>query len=237
MHIIPAIDLIDGKCVRLEKGDYSKKKEYHEDPVAVASSFEQAGIKRLHLVDLDGAKAKHVVNLDVLNRIAESTALTIDFGGGVKSDQDIQQVFANGASQVTGGSIAAKDKTVFSRWIDTYGPEKVILGADVLNEEVMVSGWQEGSSLELMSFLKYYVGQGITYVICTDISKDGMMAGPSFDLYQKIMNQFPAIKLIASGGVTTITDLERLREMNMYGAIVGKAIYEGSINLDQLSKF
>ncbi len=237
MHIIPAIDIIDGQCVRLTKGDYEQKTTYHQNPVEVAKSFEAAGIERLHLVDLDGAKSKHIVNDSVLAAITEETSLTVDFGGGLKTDEDLQKAFSSGASQITGGSIAAKDKATFLRWMKKYGVEKIILGADVLNEKIMVSGWQESSQLDLMNFLEFYLGQGLQYVICTDISKDGMLEGPSVVLYQKIMTRFPGIKLIASGGVTTMEDLYRLRDAGLFGAIIGKAIYEGKVTLDQLSKF
>ena len=213
MHIIPAIDIIGGNCVRLEKGDYSKQKTYDTDPLAVAKSFEEVGIERLHLVDLDGAKSKHVVNLNTLKSISQNTELKVDFGGGVKSDSDVEKVFAAGAQQVTGGSIAARDKDLFLSWVQRYGAEKIILGADVLDKKVMVSGWQEGTSLELEEFLTFYLDRGLQYVICTDISKDGMLAGPAFDLYQDILAQYPAVKLIASGGVSHMEDLHRLRDL------------------------
>ncbi len=237
MHIIPAIDIIGGNCVRLEKGDYSKQKTYDTDPLAVARSFEEVGIERLHLVDLDGAKSKHVVNLNTLESISQNTNLKVDFGGGVKSDADVEKVFAAGAQQVTGGSIAARDNGLFLSWVQRYGAEKIILGADVLDKKVMVSGWQEGTSLELDEFLTFYLDRGLQYVICTDISKDGMLAGPAFDLYHDILAKYPTVKLIASGGVSHMEDLHRLRDLGLFGAIVGKAIYESKITLEDISQF
>lgn len=236
MEIIPAIDLIDGQCVRLEKGDYARQKTYHSDPLEVAQSFESAGINRLHLVDLDGAKAKKIVNLPVLKRIVAHTSLKVDFGGGIKSRDQVELALGAGAAQVTGGSIAAKDQKEFMSWLDTYGPEKIILGADVSDMSIMVSGWQEATSLHIYDFLSYYVDLGISYVVCTDISKDGMLQGPAFELYQDLMNRFPTIKLIASGGVSKIEDVESLAQDGLYGAIIGKAIYEGKITLDQLAR-
>ena len=235
MHIIPAIDIIGGKCVRLTKGDYNQKKEYSDNPVAVAKAFEDAGIHRLHVVDLDGAKAKHVVNLETLEAITSSTDLSVDFGGGVKTRKDLEKVLAAGAKQVTAGSIAANNRGEVKSWIEEYGAEKIILGADVLNEKVMVSGWQESSNLDLMEYLEYYLQLGIEYVICTDISKDGVLQGPSFDLYQKILGEFPELKLIASGGVSGKDDLIQLKDQGLYGAIVGKAFYEGHITLEELA--
>ncbi|MBV6647729.1 MAG: 1-(5-phosphoribosyl)-5-[(5-phosphoribosylamino)methylideneamino]imidazole-4-carboxamide isomerase [Cyclobacteriaceae bacterium] len=237
MHIIPAIDIIDGQCVRLEKGDYNAKKVYQTDPVAVARQFEEAGIQRLHLVDLDGAKAKTVVNLKVLEAITSDTDLHVDFGGGVKKMEDLDSVLSAGAKQVTGGSIAAKDRPQFLSWIKRHGNERIILGADALDRKIMVSGWQESTSLDLFEFLRFYLNNSIQYVICTDISKDGMMQGPAFDLYTEILKEFPGIKLIASGGVTTVNDLQKLRNLGLYGAIVGKAIYEGSIALKDIERF
>lgn len=237
MQIIPAIDIINGQCVRLKKGDYAQKTVYHDNPVDVAKSFEEAGLSRLHLVDLDGAKSKHVVNDQVLADITQTTSLEVDFGGGLKTDADLQKVFAAGARQVTGGSIAAKDRETFLSWIEQYGGEKIILGADVLNEKIMVSGWQEASELDLFDFLAFYLDKGLQYVICTDISKDGMLQGPSTDLYKKILSHFPEVKLIASGGVSTLDDLQQLRDAGLFGAILGKAIYEGKVTLDELSRF
>ncbi|WP_258097909.1 1-(5-phosphoribosyl)-5-[(5-phosphoribosylamino)methylideneamino]imidazole-4-carboxamide isomerase [Marinoscillum pacificum] len=235
MHIIPAIDIIGGKCVRLTKGDYNQKKEYSDNPAAVAKAFEDAGIQRLHVVDLDGAKAKNVVNLETLQSITSSTNLTVDFGGGVKTRKDLEKVLEAGAKQVTAGSIAANNREEVKSWIEEYGAEKIILGADVLDEKVMVSGWQESSDLDLMEYLEYYLQLGIEYVICTDISKDGVLQGPSFELYQKILGEFPELKLIASGGVSGKSDLIQLKEQGLYGAIVGKAFYEGHITLEELA--
>ena len=235
MHIIPAIDIIGGKCVRLTKGDYNQKKEYSDNPAAVAKAFEDAGIQRLHVVDLDGAKAKNVVNLETLQSITSSTNLTVDFGGGVKTRKDLEKVLEAGAKQVTAGSIAANNREEVKSWIEEYGAEKIILGADVLDEKVMVSGWQESSDLDLMEYLEYYLQLGIEYVICTDISKDGVLQGPSFELYQKILGEFPELKLIASGGVSGKSDLIQLNEQGLFGAIVGKAFYEGHITLEELA--
>lgn len=237
MQIIPAIDLIDGKCVRLTKGDYNAMKEYSSDPVEVARQFEGAGIKRLHLVDLDGAKASHVVNIDVLRKICQNTSLQVDFGGGVKTEEDLNMVFDAGAQQATAGSIAAKDPDKVKQWIRDHGSDRIILGADVLDEKVMVSGWQQSSGLDLFDFLEDFLEAGVRWVICTDISKDGVMAGPSFELYTKITDRFSDINLIASGGVTTMSDLEQLKANKLYGAIIGKAYYEGKLTLQQLSSF
>lgn len=236
MLIIPAIDIIDGKCVRLTKGDYNQVKEYADNPVEVAQNFEKAGIRRLHVVDLDGAKARHVVNQDTLRSIASNTNLEIDFGGGVKTREDLELVLAAGAKQVTAGSIAASNQEEVKGWIAEFGPEKIVLGADVLDEKVMVSGWQESSGLDLMEFVAYYVSLGIAYVICTDISKDGVLEGPSFGLYEKILKRFPELKLIASGGVSCKQDLVRLKAQGLYGAIVGKAFYEGRLTLEELTE-
>ena len=237
MNIIPAIDIIDGKCVRLTQGDYNQKKVYNEDPLEVAKAFEDAGIKHLHLVDLDGAKAGHIINYKVLERLASRTRLWIDFGGGLKSDEDIRIAFESGAQQVTGGTIAVKKPAVFEAWLKTYGSEKIILGADVKEGKIAISGWQEQSEYELFSFLKDYTQKGIEYVICTDISKDGLLQGTALDLYQQIKATFPALKLIASGGVSTIEEVEKLHEIGCYGAIIGKAIYEGKIVLKDLQAF
>ena len=236
MYIIPAIDLIEGKCVRLTQGDFVQKKAYHDNPVEVAKSFEDQGIDRLHLVDLDGAKQKKVVNLKVLEQIATQTRLHIDFGGGVQSDQDIEQVFNAGATQVTGGSIAVKHPELFETWIDKYGADRIILGADVKGEYIAVSGWQETSQHYLYDFLAKYLQKGIKYVICTDVSKDGLLQGTSVGLYQQIKKQFPQIQLIASGGVGVWADVEALNPLGLFGVIVGKAIYEGNISLQQIGQ-
>ncbi len=237
MLIIPAIDIIDGKCVRLTQGDYAQKKEYADDPVVVARRFESAGIQRLHVVDLEGAKASKLVNEDTLRNITTHTELKVDFGGGVKSDEAIEMAFEAGAHQITAGSIAVKNPELVSTWIARYGAEKIILGADVKNEKIAINGWQEDSGLDLFNFLNEYVKQNVQYCICTDVSKDGLLQGPAFELYQKIMDQFPDLKLIASGGVSNMDDLHRLNEMGVYGTIVGKAYYEGRISLEELASF
>ncbi|MCD2258883.1 1-(5-phosphoribosyl)-5-[(5-phosphoribosylamino)methylideneamino]imidazole-4-carboxamide isomerase [Psychroserpens luteolus] len=234
MRIIPAIDIIDGKCVRLTKGDYDTKKVYNENPVEVAKEFESYGIQYLHLVDLDGAKAKHIVNYKILEQIASKTNLKIDFGGGLKSNEDLHIAFNSGARQITGGSIAVKDPATFEGWLNTYGGIKIILGADCNNEKIAVSGWQEESDMNVIPFINAYESKGVKYVICTDIAKDGMLEGPSFDLYKRILNESKEVRLIASGGVTSIDDLNALEDLGCEGAIVGKAIYEGHILLRDL---
>ena len=236
MRIIPAIDIIDGKCVRLSKGDYSTQKTYNENPLEVAKAFEDHGIEYLHLVDLDGAKSKHIVNHRVLETLATKTNLKIDFGGGLKTDEDLRIAFESGAQQVTGGSIAVKEPEVFSQWISSYGAEKIILGADVKGEYIATDGWLETSGQSLFDFLAHYQTKGIQYTICTDISKDGMLQGPSFDLYQKIIAE-TQVKLIASGGISQFDELPRLAEMGCEGTIIGKAIYENRISLKQLENF
>ncbi len=239
MRIIPAIDIIDGKCVRLSKGDYSTKKIYNENPLEVAKEFEAHGIESLHLVDLDGAKSQHIVNYKVLEQIASNTGLKIDFGGGIKSNEDIRVAFESGANQITGGSIAVKNPSIFESWLSQYGSNKIILGADAQNEKVAVSGWLEESKEYLLPFIKSYVAKGARYIICTDISKDGMLEGPSFDLYQKILadNSSTTINLIASGGISSFDELPRLKELGCEGTIIGKAIYENRISLKQLEQF
>ncbi len=237
MRIIPAIDIIDGKCVRLSKGDYDTKKIYNENPLEVAKSFEAHGIEYLHLVDLDGAKSSRIVNYKVLEQIASKTNLKIDFGGGLKSDSDLKIAFENGANQITGGSIAIKQPEVFKSWIQQYGADKIILGADAMNEKVAISGWLEESKEEVIPFIQNYQQQGIQYVICTDISKDGMLEGPSFELYQRILEQTKDLKLIASGGISTFDELPKLAELGCEGTIIGKAIYEGRISLKQLENY
>ena len=236
MLIIPAIDIINGKCVRLTKGDYGSVKTYNEDPLEVALAFEDHGLSRLHLVDLDGAREKQVVNYKILDKIASRTRLIIDFGGGVQSDDDIQMVFDYGASQVTGGSIAVKKPEIFSEWLKKYGAEKIILGADVIDKKIAVSGWQESSGMHLFDFLENYIEQNIKYVISTDVSKDGMLMGPSIDLYKEISERYESLHLIASGGVSGIDDLVSLSDLGLYGAILGKAIYEGRISLSDLQQ-
>ncbi|MFL0682502.1 MAG: 1-(5-phosphoribosyl)-5-[(5-phosphoribosylamino)methylideneamino]imidazole-4-carboxamide isomerase [Algoriphagus aquaeductus] len=237
MYIIPAIDLIGGKCVRLSQGDYSSKKEYHDDPLEMAKRFEGAGITRLHLVDLDGAKAKKIINGDVLERICAGTSLQVDFGGGIQADEEIEKAFSLGAKQVTGGSIAVKNPTLFDEWITIYGSEKIILGADAKNKKIAVGGWEETTSVELIPFIQSYFDKGIRYVICTDVAKDGLLQGPSVDLYREILQEIPELKLIASGGVSSVKDLEKLEKVGVYGAIVGKAYYEGRVTLEELASF
>ncbi|MFD1294162.1 1-(5-phosphoribosyl)-5-[(5-phosphoribosylamino)methylideneamino]imidazole-4-carboxamide isomerase [Lutibacter holmesii] len=237
MRIIPAIDIINGKCVRLSKGDYATQKIYNENPLEVAKMFEDHGIQHLHLVDLDGAKASHIVNYKVLETIASKTNLAIDFGGGLKSDEDLKIAFESGANQITGGSIAVKNPDTFKSWLAKFGAAKIILGADANNEKVAIGGWLEESDQELVPFIQNYEKEGVNYVICTDISKDGMLQGPSFDLYQKILNETNNIKLIASGGISTYDELPRLAEMGCEGTIVGKAIYEHKISMKQLENF
>ncbi len=237
MYIIPAIDIIDGKCVRLTQGDYTQKKVYNEDPLEVAKQYEDIGLNRLHLVDLDGAKAKRIINYKVLETIANRTNLTIDFGGGLKSDEDVRIAFESGAAQITGGTIAVKDEDTFLGWLAKYGTERIILGADVKEGFIAVSGWQEKSELELVPFIQKYMANGIQYIICTDIAKDGLLKGSSVNLYRELLAQFPEAKLIASGGVTTLEELNELREIGCYGAIIGKAIYEGKLQLQDLRDF
>lgn len=237
MKIIPAIDIIEGKCVRLSKGDYSTKKVYNEQPLEVARQFEDAGIQHLHLVDLDGAKSSHIVNYKVLETIASKTGLKIDFGGGLKSDEDLRIAFESGANQVTGGSIAVKQPDVFVKWLKDYGSDKIILGADASDGKIAVSGWLEASDQEIIPFIQSYIKQGVSHVISTDIAKDGMLEGPSFDLYRKILEEVKDVKLIASGGISTFEELPKLMEIGSYGTIIGKAIYEGRITLKQLENF
>ena len=235
--IIPAIDLIDARCVRLSQGDYSQKTVYNENPLEVAKLFEDAGITRLHLVDLDGAKAKHIVNYKVLETIAVRTGLVVDFGGGLKSDEDLRIAFECGASMVTGGSIAVKDRETFLRWLEKYGPDRIILGADAKDKKIAVSGWQEVSELPILDFIKSYTSEGITKVISTDIARDGMLSGPSTELYREIMDKFSGLELIASGGISSMDDICKLNEMGIPGVITGKAIYENKISLNDIKKF
>lgn len=236
MRIIPAIDIINGKCVRLSKGDYSTQKIYNETPLEVAKAFEDHGIQNLHLVDLDGAKSMHIVNYKVLEEIATKTRLNIDFGGGLKTNEDLRIAFESGAKQITGGSIAVKDPSKFVDWVQHYGEDKIILGADVKGELIATNGWQETSEQSLFTFLAHYQKKGIKNVICTDISKDGMLEGPSFDLYEKIIAE-TQLNLIASGGISCFDELPRLAKMGCNGTIIGKAIYEHRISLKQLENF
>ncbi len=237
MRIIPAIDIIDGKCVRLSKGDYDTKKIYNENPLEVAKSFQDHGIEHLHLVDLDGAKSSHIVNYRILEQIASKTNLKIDFGGGLKSDEDLKIAFESGANQITGGSVAVKNPELFQSWIEKYGSEKIILGADAKNRKIAVSGWLEDSDQEIISFIQEYENNGAKYVICTDISKDGMLEGPSFELYEEILSETKNINLIASGGISKFDELPRLQEIGCEGVIIGKAIYENRISLKQLENY
>ena len=237
IEIIPAIDIISGKCVRLTKGDYTSTKVYNENPLEVAKAFEAHGIKRLHLVDLDGAKAQHIVNYHILEQIATKTSLTIDFGGGLKTDEDLKIAFSSGAKMITGGSIAIKNPELFKSWITIYGNEKIILGADVKNEKIAVSGWYETSNCNLIAFLNEYTQVGISKVICTDIEKDGTLQGTATDLYKKILNKFPNLHLIASGGVSQWNNIDALENINVPSVIVGKAIYEGNITLSEIEKY
>ena len=237
MHIIPAIDLIDGKCVRLTQGDYAQKTVYNEDPLAVAREFEAAGLKRLHVVDLDGARGGGIVNHKVLDRIAGGTDLHIDWGGGMKSDEDLRIAFESGAAQVTGGTIAVKNPAVFLGWLERFGAERIILGTDVRGDRIAVSGWEEASDRELFEFLADYVARGVRYTICTDVSKDGLLQGTARALYGRIRREQPGVHLIASGGVADTEDLDALAALDCYGVIVGKAIYEGRISLEELNRY
>lgn len=237
IEIIPAIDLIEGKCVRLTQGDYATRKVYNEDPLEVAKAFEDAGIRRLHVVDLDGAKAGHIVNYRVLEKLAGHTSLIIDFGGGLKQTKDVEIAFDCGAQMVTGGSIAVKDPETFTAWIARFGSERIILGADAKDRRIAISGWEEATDAELLPFIQKYREQGIEKVICTDISRDGMLEGPAVDLYKEILEAVPEIYLIASGGVSSIADIEKLAEANIPAVIFGKALYEGRITLKELERF
>jgi phosphoribosylformimino-5-aminoimidazole carboxamide ribotide isomerase len=237
IEIIPAIDLIDGKCVRLTQGDYGQKKEYSDSPLDVAKRFEDAGIKRLHLVDLDGAREKRIINHQVLEKIASNTRLHIDFGGGIQSEKDIQVAFNSGAKQVTGGSVAVRNPNMFQDWLQKYGPDKIILGADARDGMIAVGGWQETTEISLFDLIGDYIRKGAIYSICTDVAKDGLLQGPSVDLYKEILMKYPKLKLIASGGVSQISDLDELKEIGCYGVIIGKAFYEGRITLEQLKAY
>lgn len=237
MEIIPAIDIIDGKCVRLTQGDYGQKIIYNENPLEVAKEFEGTGLKRLHLVDLDGAKAGKVQNWKVLETIAGQSSMVIDFGGGIKTAKEVDQVLSSGAAFATVGSIAVKQEAVFLEWLSMYGADKFFLGADVKEEKIAVGGWLETTEKDIYSFLENYTAKGIKQVFCTDVSKDGKLEGPSIQLYKNIISQFPALYFVASGGVATLDDLVQLREIGCKGAIVGKAIYEGRISLLELEKF
>ncbi|MBR3091618.1 MAG: 1-(5-phosphoribosyl)-5-[Bacteroidaceae bacterium] len=234
IELIPAIDIIDGKCVRLTQGDYSSQKVYNENPVEVAREFADYGIRRLHIVDLDGAKSQHVVNLQVVEQIRSATDLVIDFGGGVKSDADLQKAFDAGADMVTIGSLAVKQPETFLRWLDIFGASRIILGADVRNGLISINGWQEEDGEQLIPFVRKYVEKGVVQVLCTDISKDGMLQGPAIELYRQVLSSFPDLHLIASGGVSSIDDIKALDEAGVPAVVFGKAIYEGKIKLSDL---
>lgn len=234
IELIPAIDIIDGKCVRLTKGDYDQKKVYNDDPVEVAKQFESFGFRRLHVVDLDGAKSKHIVNVDVLKAITSATNLIVDFGGGIKTDNDIELAFANGASLVTIGSIAVTQPELFASWLEKYGADRIILGADVRNGKISINGWKEDSVEDLLPFLKYYINKGVVNVLCTEISKDGMLEGPATELYKEVMAEYPNLNLIASGGISSNEDIKELNRYGIPSVVFGKAIYEGKIDMKEL---
>lgn len=236
IELIPAIDIINGQCVRLTKGDYKQKKVYHDDPIAVAKDFEALGFRRLHIVDLDGAKSKHIVNDAVLRGITSATSLTVDFGGGIKTEEDIEKAFEAGAAMVTIGSVAVTDPDLFIGWLKKYGPEKLILGADVRNGMISINGWKEDSSEPLLPFLRKYIDAGVVNVLCTEISKDGTLQGPAVSLYKEVMANYPQLHLIASGGVSRQEDIEELEREGIPAVVFGKAIYEGRIDLKSLIK-
>lgn len=234
IELIPAIDIIDGKCVRLTHGDYGKKKIYGEDPVVIAEKFEQYGFKRLHIVDLDGARSRHIVNDDILRHITSATSLTVDFGGGIKSGEDIEKAFNAGASMVTIGSVAVTAPDMFSSWIRQYGAERIILGADVRHGMISINGWKEDTEESLLPFLKRYTEMGVRNVLCTEISKDGTLEGPAIELYDEVMRAFPSLHLIASGGVSSNADIETLESHGIPAVVFGKAFYEGKIDIERL---
>lgn len=236
INIIPAIDVIDGKCVRLEQGDYEKKKIYNQDPLEVAKMYEAHGLTHLHLVDLDGAKAKHVINYKVLQHIAANTNLNIDYGGGIKSDKDINIVLDSGAGKVTLGSVAVTDKDLMLKWLQKYGAGKIILGADVKDNKIAIQGWKNITDIDINDFITDYMQDGIKYVLCTDIAKDGMLKGSSIELYDRLNKHFPQLNFIASGGITNIDEIKQLNDMGLYGVIIGKALYENRIKLDELGR-
>lgn len=237
MEIIPAIDILGGKCVRLEQGNYRIKKVYEKDPVDVAMSFEDHGLRRLHIVDLDGAKEKRVINWNVLEQIAGKTGLTIDFGGGIKQTQDIRIIYESGAAMAVIGSIAVSDRNLFKTWLDNYGPDKLILGADVMDGKIAISAWDEITDIDIFSFLDDYQKAGVKQILCTDISRDGMLQGPALDLYKDLNGHFPDLKFIASGGISSVNDIHLLNESGIPAAIIGKALYEGRIKLTELKQF
>lgn len=237
IEIIPAIDIIDGKCVRLSQGDYNLQQTYHDDPVAVAKSFSESGFRRLHLVDLDGARSGKVVNEKTLREICRETSLEVDFSGGISSEADVQRALEAGAAFISVGSIAVKQPEVFKSWINRFGAEKFLLGADVKDGVVVVRGWTESTQLDVLALIGDYVSTGISQVVCTDVSKDGMLAGPSFQLYEEILQSFPGLKLVASGGVSSIADIEKLEDIGCAGVIIGKAFYEGKIKPEELKRY
>ena len=237
IKIIPAIDIIDGKCVRLTKGDYSKKKVYNENPIEVAKEFEAIGIQYLHLVDLDGAKAKKIINWKVLDSISKETNLIIDFGGGIRTNEDLQIAFSSGASKITAGSVAVKNKDMVLEWLKIYGSDKIILGADTINGMISINAWADETELSLIDFIRDYWALGFKETIVTDISKDGVLTGPSFELYKNIKSEIPELSLVASGGVSNISDVDELNSMNIDSVIIGKAIYEGKIKLEEFERF
>lgn len=237
MTIIPAIDIIDGKCVRLTEGDYSQKKIYNENPLEVAKKFEDAGLERLHLVDLDGAKNGAVKNWKVLETIAGKTSLVIDFGGGIKTEKDVQIVFDSGSALATVGSVAVKNENKFIKWLSKWGADKFLLGADVKNEKIAIAGWQETTDVWIYDFIEKYLALGVKQIFCTDVSKDGKLEGPAFDLYKTIIEKFPGLYFIASGGVSSVEDLDELQNIGCNASIVGKAIYENKISLEEIKKF
>lgn len=237
IELIPAIDIINGQCVRLVNGNYSQKTVYHNDPIILAKELENAGFKRLHIVDLDGAKSSHVVNDNILKNITSSTNMTVDFGGGVKTEEDFKKVIDSGASMVTIGSIAALQPEIFCDWLDKYGTDRIILGADVSNGKIAVNGWKENSHADLFEFLSIYIGKGVKNVLCTDISRDGTMKGPSFELYSRIMHMYPNLHLIASGGISSNEDILQLERLGIPAVVFGKAYYEGKIDGKKLISY
>jgi len=237
MILVPAIDIINGQCVRLTKGDYDTKKVYNESPVEVAKAFEGAGLTHVHVVDLDGARAKHIVNAKVLEQIATQTSLQVDFGGGIKSETDLQTAIDCGASQVTLGSIAVSEPELVREWLEKFGAEQLILGADAKNRRIATHGWEQDSGLDVIDFIKEYAQKGFKYVLCTDVAKDGMLAGPSLELYYEILEQLPELSLVASGGVTTMDDIYQCAELGCTAAIIGKAIYENKLSLKELERY
>ena len=237
IEIIPAIDVIDGKCVRLSQGDYQTKKIYSESPVDMAKQFEDANIKRLHMVDLDGAKQGKIINLKTLEAVASQTNLKIDFGGGIKTTVDVQSVFNAGATFINIGSIAVKQPDLVEEWISTFGADKIFLGADVKDEAIMINGWQQSANINIINYISAYTNRGINNIFCTDVSKDGLLEGVALDLYKKILNAFPQLSLVASGGVASIKDVEALEMIGCSGVIIGKALYEGRIEMNELKKF